>query len=81
VGADLGAEAVLERRDDPAAVGVVLGVRGRDEQQVERQAQRVAADLDVALLQHVEQRDLDALGEVGSSLTLKMPRLVRGTRP
>ena len=63
--ADLGAEAVLERRDDAAAVGVVLGVGAGDEQQVQRQPQRVAADLDVALLQHVEQRDLDALGEVG----------------
>ncbi|MEU0487163.1 hypothetical protein ABZ260_49440, partial [Streptosporangium sp. NPDC006013] len=30
-----------------------------------RQAQVVAPDLDVALLQHVEQRDLDALGQVG----------------
>ena len=65
VRADLGAEPVLERGDDPAAVGVVLGVRAGDEQQVERQPQLVAADLDVALLQHVEQRDLDALGQVG----------------
>ena len=65
VRADLGAETVLERRDDAAAVGVVLGVGRRDEQQVERQPQRVAADLDVALLEHVEERDLDALGEVG----------------
>ena len=65
VGAHLGAEAVLQRGDDAAAVGVVLGVGAGDQQQVERQPQRVAADLDVALLQHVEQRDLDALGEVG----------------
>jgi hypothetical protein len=46
-------------------VGVVVGVGGGDEQQVERQPQRVPADLDVALLEHVEQRDLDPLGEVG----------------
>ena len=65
MGADLGAEAVLERGDDAAAVGVVLGVGAGHQQQVERQPQRVAADLDVALLQHVEQRDLDPLGEVG----------------
>ena len=63
--ADLGAEAVLQRRDDAPAVGVVLRVRARDEQQVERQPQRVAAHLDVALLEHVEQRHLDPLGEVG----------------
>ena len=38
VGADLGAEAVLERRDDAAAVGVVLGVGAGDDVEVERQA-------------------------------------------
>ena len=64
MGADLGAEAVLERRDDAAAVGVVLGVRGGDQHDVERQADPVAADLHVALLEDVEQPDLDALGEV-----------------
>ena len=65
VGADLGAEAVLQRRDDAAAVRVVLGVGRGDEQHVERQPDLVAADLDVALLEHVEQADLDPLGEVG----------------
>ena len=65
VRADLRAEAVLERRDDAAAVRVVLGVRRRDEHDVERQADLVAADLHVALFEHVEQADLDALGEVG----------------
>jgi hypothetical protein len=65
VRADLGAEAVLERRDDAAAVGVVLRVGGGDDQHVEVEAHHVAPDLDVALLHHVEHRDLDALGEVG----------------
>ena len=65
VRADLGAEAVLQRRDDAAAVRVVLGVGRRDQQHVERQADLVAPHLDVALLEHVEQADLDALGEVG----------------
>ena len=65
VGADLGAVAVLERRDDAAAVGVVLRVGGGDDEDVERQADAVAADLDVALFHDVEEADLDALGEVG----------------
>ena len=65
VRADLGPEPVLERGDDPPAVRVVLGVRAGHEHDVQRQAQRVAAHLDVALLHDVEQRDLDALGEVG----------------
>ena len=62
---DLGPEPVLQRRDDPPAVGVVLRVRGGHHEHVERQAQHVAADLDVPLLHHVQHRDLDALGEVG----------------
>ena len=65
VGADLGAEAILQRGDDAAAVGVVLGVGRGEQHHVERQADLVAADLHVALLEHVEQADLDALGEVG----------------
>ena len=48
-----------------AAVGVVLRVGGEDEQHVERQAHREAADLEVALLEQVEQADLDARREVG----------------
>ena len=45
--------------------GVVLRVGRGDDEQVERQADREAADLDVALLEDVEQADLDPLGEVG----------------
>jgi hypothetical protein len=65
VGADLGAEAVLQRGDEPATVGVVLGVGRGEEHHVEGEADLVAPDLHVALLEHVEQADLDALGEVG----------------
>ena len=65
VGADLRAVAVLEGGDDAAAVGVVLGVGGGDDDDVEREAEAVAADLDVALFHDVEEADLDALGEVG----------------
>ncbi len=65
VGADLGAEAVLEGRDDPAPVGVVLGVGRRHQHDVEGQPDGEAADLDVALLEHVEQAHLDPLGQVG----------------
>ena len=60
----LGPEAVLERRDDPAPARVVLRVGRRDDEEVERQPDREAADLDVALLEDVEQADLDPLGEV-----------------
>ena len=63
--ADDRADPVLERRDDPAAVGVVLGIGREDHAEVEVEADRVAADLDVALLEHVEQADLDLGSEVG----------------
>jgi hypothetical protein len=65
VGPDFGAEPVLERRDDPSPVGVVLRVRARDQEQVKREPERVAADADVALLQHVQQGHLNPLGQVG----------------
>jgi hypothetical protein len=61
---DLGPEPVLERRDDPPAARVVLRVRARDDEEVERQADGEAADLDVALLEDVEEAHLDALREV-----------------
>ena len=64
VRADVRAVAVLERGDDAAAVGVVLRVGRRHDEDVEVQAHLVAADLDVALLHHVEQADLDAFGQV-----------------
>jgi hypothetical protein len=54
MGAHLGPEPVLERRDDTAAVRVVLRVCARDEQHVEGQPQLVAAHLDVALFQDVQ---------------------------
>ena len=70
---DLRAEAVLERGDDPAARRVVLGVGAGDHEQVERQADGEAADLDVALLEDVEQADLDPLGEVGQLVDREDP--------
>ena len=64
VGADLGAEAVFERGDNAPAVGVILRVGGGHHEDVERQAQHVAADLDVRFLHDVEHGHLDALGQV-----------------
>ncbi len=58
------ADAVLQRRDDPAAVGVILGVGAEDQADVQVQANRIAANLHVALFEHVEQADLNARGQV-----------------
>ena len=65
VGADLGAEAILERGDDAAAVGVVLRVGASDDEHIQGQPQRVTTNLDIPLFHDVEHGDLDALGEVG----------------
>ncbi len=65
VGADLAADAVFERGDDLAAGGVVLGVGGEDDGDVEGQADGVALNLHVALLHDVEEGDLNFAGEVG----------------
>ena len=65
VRADFAADAVLERRDDLAARGVVFRVGGEHQQQVERQADRIALNLHVAFLHDVEQPDLDLAGQVG----------------
>lgn len=81
VGADLGAEAVLQRRDDAAPVGVVLGVGAGHEQDVERQPQGVPADLHVAFLQHVEQRHLDPFGQVGQLVDAEDPAVGAGHEP
>ena len=65
VGANLAADAVFEWRDDLAASGVVLGVRGEDDGYVEGEANGVALNLHVALLHDVEESYLNLSGEVG----------------
>src|SRR5439155_12142319 len=50
VRADLTADAVLEGRDDLASRRVIFRVRGEHQQQIERQAHRIAFDLHVAFL-------------------------------
>src|SRR6266576_2393315 len=65
VRADLRPETVLKRRDDAPAVRVILGIGAGDDVDVDRQAQLEAAHLHVALLDQVQQADLDPLGEVG----------------
>ena len=65
VRADLAADAILQRRDDLAARRVVFGIGREDEQQIERQADRVALNLDVAFLHDVEESHLDLAGEIG----------------
>ena len=59
------ADPVLERSDDPAPVGVVFGIGREHHADVEVEPDRIAADLDIALLEHVEQAHLDLGGEVG----------------
>ena len=62
--ADLSTESIFQRGDDATAVRVVLGVRRGHQDKVERQRNLVATNLHIAFLKHIEQTDLDALGEV-----------------
>src|SRR5437870_9780320 len=62
---DLRAEAILERRDDPPAVRVVVRVGAGDHVDIDRQAQLDSADLHTALIEVVQQADLDPFGEIG----------------
>jgi hypothetical protein len=81
VGADLGAEAVLERGDDAAAVGVVLRVRARHHVEGDGQPHLVAADLHVALRHDVEEAHLDALGQVGQLVEREDAAVGAGQEP
>src|SRR5262249_49094405 len=63
--ADFGANAIFERRDDFSTGGIVFGVRGKDEKDIEGKANWVALNLDLAFLHDVEQAYLNFSGEVG----------------
>src|SRR5258706_3007364 len=65
VRADLDVEAVFQRRDDPAAAGIVLGGGARHDHHVERQGSLVAFHFDVLLFHHIEETHLDFFGEIG----------------
>src|ERR1700730_14889185 len=65
VRANLCADAVLERSDDFSARGVILRIRGKHQQHIERQPQRIALNLNVAFLHYVKQADLNLSGQVG----------------
>src|SRR5271163_4540128 len=64
VGANFGADAVLQRGDDFSARGVIFGIGGEDQQHVEHHAHRIAFNLDVAFLHDVEQTHLNFSREV-----------------
>ena len=64
MGANLSTKAVFERGDDSAAIGVILWVSTRHHQHIQRQPQVIAADLDIALLQNIKQRDLNSFDKI-----------------
>ena len=65
VRADLRAEAVFERGDDAASVGVILRVGRCHQQHIYGQADAIAAYLNIPLFQHIQQPHLNSFGEVG----------------
>ena len=81
MGPYLGSEPVLEGGDDPAPIRVILGIGGGEENQVEGEADLMAADLDVPLLQDVEEADLDPLGQVGEFVDGEQAAVGPGDQP
>jgi len=75
---DLRAYAVFERRNNLAASGVVFWVRGEDQGHVERQTERIAFNLDVALLHDVEHADLNFSRKVRQFVDGKQPAVSTG---
>ena len=73
--ADDGTDPIFQRRDDPAAIGVILGIRRENHAQIQVQADRIAADLDVAFFQDVEEADLNFGREVGEFVDTKNPSI------
>ena len=65
VGANLGTDAVFKRGDDFSAGGVVFGIRAEHDGQIERQANGIALNLDVAFLHDIEQAHLNFSREIG----------------
>ena len=65
MGANLRTETILQWRNEPTAVCVVVGVGRREQQHIERKPKFEATDLHVALFKNVQQTDLDAFGKVG----------------
>ena len=61
---DLGADAILQRRNYFSARGVVFRVRREDQHHIQRQAYRVTFNLHVAFLHDVEKAHLNFAGQV-----------------
>ena len=64
VGANFRSDAVFQRRDDLAARRVVLRVGAEHQRNVERQADGISLNLNIAFLHDVEQADLNFSREV-----------------
>ena len=62
--ADFAANSIFKRSDDFSARGVIFGIGSENDKDVERQANRVALNLNVAFLHDVEKPDLNLAGQV-----------------
>ena len=63
--ANLRADAIFERRNDLSARGVVLRIRREYERDIERQADGIALNLNVAFLHDVKEANLNLSGKIG----------------
>src|SRR5262249_41058330 len=61
---DFRTDTVLQRRDDLSARRVVFGIRGENQNDIERQANGIAFNLYIAFLHDVEQTHLDFSSQI-----------------
>jgi len=71
VGADLRPDAILQRGNDLAARGVVLGIGAEHDCDIQRQPNRISLNLHVTFLHDVEEPDLNFAREIGQLVNRK----------
>ena len=75
MGANDAADAVLQRRDDPPAIGVILGIGAEDQADIQIQTNGIAANLHIALFQHIEQPHLNPRRQIRQLIDREKPTI------
>jgi hypothetical protein len=81
VRSDLAPDAVLQRRDDFPARGVIFGIRREHQHNVQGQTHGMPFDLHVAFLHDVEQSDLNLARQIGQLIDSENPAIGARQQP
>src|SRR5215467_13629775 len=72
---NLGPDSVLQRSNNLASSGIVLGISRKNKHHIQRQADRIALNLNVALLHDIEQPYLDLSRKIGQFVDREDPAI------